>query len=58
MRQPALDRVVALKLLPCTAAEDAEFAERFRIEARALAKLQHPHVVTIYESGETADGHL
>ena len=39
VRQPALDRVVALKLLPCTAEEDAEFAERFRTEARALAKL-------------------
>jgi serine/threonine protein kinase len=57
-RQPGLDRRVAIKLLPRTAAEDAEFAERFRTEARALAKLQHPHIVTIHEAGETSDGHL
>ncbi len=57
-RQPALDRVVAIKLLPSLEARDAEFAERFRAEERALAKLLHPNIVAIYESGETADGHL
>ena len=57
-RQPALEREVALKLLPAEAAADAAFAERFRTEARALARLQHPHIVGIYESGQTADGHL
>ncbi len=57
-RQAGLERAVAIKLLPRTAAEDAEFAERFRTEARALARLQHPHIVTIYESGATTDGHL
>ncbi len=51
-RQPALDRLVALKiLLPLTAA-GTEFAERFNREARALAKLSHPNIVAIHEFGQ------
>ncbi len=57
-RQPALDRMVAIKILPADAAADAIFAERFRTEARALARLQHPRIVAIYESGQTPAGHL
>jgi predicted Ser/Thr protein kinase len=53
-RQPALDRPVALKLVRPRAADPA-FAERFAREARALARLSHPNVVAVYESGE-ADG--
>src|SRR4051812_16884167 len=38
-RQPALDRLVALKILPPEVGRDPQFAERFTREARALAKL-------------------
>jgi tRNA A-37 threonylcarbamoyl transferase component Bud32 len=54
-RQPGLDRVVALKVLPPEAGRDPAFAERFAREARALAKLNHPNVVTVYDFGQ-ADG--
>ena len=57
-RQPLLDRSVAIKLLPAAAAADSAFAERFRNEARALGRLQHPHIVSIYETGQTTEGHL
>jgi hypothetical protein len=55
-RQPELDRFVALKLLPEIASEDVAFAERFRTEARALARLQHPHLGTIHDFGRTETG--
>src|SRR5258706_7301919 len=48
-RQPALDRFVALKILPPLTAAGAEFAERFNREARALAKLSHPNIAAIHE---------
>jgi predicted Ser/Thr protein kinase len=54
-RQKELDRVVALKILPPEVGNDAAFAERFTREARALAKLHHPNVVTLFEFGR-ADG--
>ncbi|MCP3904936.1 MAG: protein kinase [Planctomycetes bacterium] len=54
-RQRGLDRVVALKVLPKDAGSDPTFAERFGREARALARLQHPNIVTIHDSGQ-ADG--
>ncbi len=57
-RQPALDRLVAIKLLPLEISVDAGFAERFRREARALAKLSHPNIVTVHDFGETPEGHL
>jgi predicted Ser/Thr protein kinase len=52
-RQKELDRVVALKILPPGIGRDPSFAERFSREARALAKLNHPGIVTIHESGQT-----
>ena len=52
-RQPGLDRLVALKILPPEASRDPAFAERFVREARALAKLSHPSVVTIHDFGES-----
>ena len=54
-RQTQLDRLVALKILPPGIGDDPAFAERFAREARALAKLNHPNIVTIYDFGR-ADG--
>jgi predicted Ser/Thr protein kinase len=51
-RQPELDRLVALKILPPQAAGGAGFAERFNREARALAKLNHPNIVAVHEFGQ------
>jgi serine/threonine protein kinase len=52
-RQPGLDRLVALKILPEEAGRDPAFAERFAREARALAKLTHPGVVAVYDFGQS-----
>ena len=49
-RQKSLDRLVAVKILPPDN-HDAAFAERFTREARALAKLNHPNIVAIYDFG-------
>jgi predicted Ser/Thr protein kinase len=51
-RQPALDRLVALKILPPQAAGGPGFAERFNREARALARLSHPNIVAVHEFGQ------
>jgi tRNA A-37 threonylcarbamoyl transferase component Bud32 len=50
-RQKHLGRIVALKILPPDV-RDAAFAQRFTREARALATLNHPGIVTLYEFGE------
>ncbi|MDR3403846.1 MAG: protein kinase [Chthoniobacter sp.] len=50
-RQKSLNRLVALKLLAPERASDGEFAKRFTREAHALAALNHPHIVTIYDFG-------
>lgn len=52
VRQKELDRVVALKILPPSIGETPGFAERFTREARALAKLNHPGIVTLHEFGQ------
>ncbi len=51
-RQVALDRIVAVKILPPSTASDPAFAERFAREARALAKLSHPNIVGVYDFGQ------
>src|SRR4051812_8300902 len=47
-----LERAVAVKLLAEHLAEDEAFVARFRREALAAARLQHPNVVQVYDSGE------
>lgn len=47
-----LNRKVALKFLPANASQDDELRIRFTREAQATAKLNHPHIVTIYEVDE------
>src|SRR5580658_3022847 len=51
-RQRSLDRLVALKILPAQAAVGPGFGERFNREARALARLNHPNIVAVYEFGQ------
>jgi hypothetical protein len=53
-RQPGLDRLVALKILPPKAGSDPGFAERFTREARALARLSHPNIVGVYDFGQVS----
>ena len=55
-RQPKLDRLVALKLLPASLAErDAAFAGRFEREGQLLARLHHPNIVAVHDSGRAGD---
>ena len=54
-RQKELDRIVALKILPPGIGDNPSFAERFTREAKAMARLNHPGIVTLYEFGR-ADG--
>ena len=51
-RQKTLNRFVALKLLAPERVHDTQFAERFTREAQALAALNHPNIVTIYDFGQ------
>jgi serine/threonine protein kinase len=51
-RQKKLDRQVAVKVLPPEVARDPAFAERFTREARSLARLNHPQIVTVHDFGD------
>ena len=51
-RQPKIERLVALKILPQSLAADPAFAERFTREGRVLARLNHPNIVTIHDFGQ------
>lgn len=55
-RQPELDRLVALKILKHPGGGSGSFAERFLREARSLAKLKHPNIVTVHDLG-VREGH-
>jgi serine/threonine protein kinase len=52
-RQPQLDRLVALKILAPERVDDVRFAERFRREGVSLARLDHPNIVTVFDTGES-----
>jgi serine/threonine protein kinase len=54
--QTSLKRQVALKVLRPELADDPDFVERFRREARLQASLEHPHVLEVYEAGESDQG--
>ncbi len=57
-RQVTLDRIVALKMILAGRLADAEDVERFRTEAEAAARLQHPNIVAIFEIGEIDGQHF
>ncbi|MCA8954552.1 MAG: protein kinase, partial [Planctomycetes bacterium] len=50
-RHKKLDRIVALKVLKPSLARDARYVERLRREARIVASLNHPNIVTGYDLG-------
>ncbi|MAI70130.1 MAG: protein kinase [Rhodopirellula sp.] len=54
-KQPGLDRFVALKILPEEFSHDVKFALRFTREARTLAKLSHPNIISVFEFGNIGD---
>jgi serine/threonine protein kinase len=51
--QASVDRYVAIKVLPSQLAESREFATRFQQEARIIAKLEHPHILPVFDYGES-----
>jgi len=57
-RQLALDKYVAIKVLHSDHANDASYAERFRREARAASRLDHPNSIRVFDFGEEPDGLL
>lgn len=54
--QVNLRRNVALKVVSAEYAEDSEFVEMFIREAHAMAKLDHPNIIKVYDAGTTKDG--
>lgn len=56
--QESVDRKVAIKVLPPHPGLDAQFIDRFQVEARTIAKLQHPHILPLYDYGTTDDSIL
>lgn len=53
--QPDVDRYVAIKVLPPHLGQDATYGERFKQEARTIARLQHPHIMPLYDYGTEGD---
>jgi Protein kinase domain len=54
--QLSLNRTVALKVIAAELGDDTGFRERFRREGLLQAAIEHPHIVTVYEAGETEHG--
>src|SRR5438045_4712052 len=55
--EPGLDRHVALKVLPSEFLHDEGFAERFRREAKVIARLEHPNIIPIHNFGIDEQSH-
>jgi len=53
--QPSLDRYVAVKVLSTFLAQNPDFAARFQREARAIAKLNHPNILPVYDYGQEGE---
>ncbi len=53
--QPSINRYVAIKVLPAQLARDPNFVKRFEHEARAIAGLEHPHILPVYDFGARGD---
>ncbi|MDX1645060.1 MAG: protein kinase, partial [Thermoanaerobaculia bacterium] len=53
-RDPELDRIVAIKVLPSDLADDPERVQRFEREARAVGRLNHPNLLAVYDVGRHA----
>jgi Tol biopolymer transport system component len=53
-RDTRLDRTVAVKVLPAALAADPEFKARFEREAKSISALNHPHICTLHDVGESA----
>jgi len=51
-RDTRLERIVAIKVLPASLADDPQFRERFDREARTISQLDHPHICALYDVGE------
>lgn len=49
---PLFERTVAVKVLSAQLASDPQYTERFQREARSMARLQHPHILPVYDVGE------
>lgn len=56
--QTAMHRIVAVKMLKMGLSSDPIFAQRFTREASLLGKLNHPNIVTVFDSGMTGQGNL
>jgi serine/threonine protein kinase len=51
--QPSMDRTVAVKVLPSQLASSREFTQRFQQEAHIIARLEHPHILPVFDYGES-----
>ena len=59
--QRTLDRIIAIKLLPedlLSGNDEMNFVERFKLEARSMASLDHPAIISVFDFGQTEAGHL
>ncbi len=56
-RQLSLDRIVAIKVLPKRLSENKEFVDRFYMEGKAAARLNHPNIVGAFDVGEAGGYH-